>query len=94
MSNIQSENVQNIIKYDEIKQYLSPKYHCPPEAIHRLFEYILHETLHTIYRSAVDLENQEPVYFKEGEEEKILDKNIKTQLTDWCNVETSRYLYF
>ena len=31
-----------------LKQYINTRYLCPPEAMHRLLEYVLHETSHTI----------------------------------------------
>ena len=41
--------------------------------MHRLLEYILHETSHTIKRLAAHDENAQEVYFKEGQENEILN---------------------
>ena len=43
--------------------------------------YSLHETSHTIKRLAVHDENAQEVYFKEGEENEIRNKNFETTLT-------------
>lgn len=53
---------------------------------------------HTIYRLAVHDEDQQDVYFEEGKEEKLLDKNIATTLTAYFDLnktdeEARQYLY-
>ena len=55
------------------------------EAIWRLFEYPMHEQSHTIYRLAVHLENEQTVYFREGQEEVAVEKakSKHTTLTAW-----------
>ena len=80
-SNGKDNNQNDEYDYDEIRQYINTRYLCPPEAMHRLLEYALHETLHTIKRLAVNDENAQEVYFEEGPENEILNKNFKTALT-------------
>lgn len=85
-SNISSENeecITNNYDYDEIEQYLSTRYVCPPEAMYRLLEFKLYDHSHVIYRLAVHLENEQLVYFKQGSENKLLDSNVNTTLTAW-----------
>ena len=52
-SNGKDNNQNDEYDYDEIKQYINTRYLCPPEAMHRLLEYVLHKTSHTIKRLAV-----------------------------------------
>ena len=66
--------------YDEIKQFLNTRYVSPPEAMYRLFKYPLNDISHVIYRLAVHLENEQYVYFKEGSEEELINKNLNTTL--------------
>jgi hypothetical protein len=96
--NIDSENSTSNIIYDEIEQYLSTRYVYPPEALHRIFEYKLHEQSHAVYKLAVHLENEQYVYFKESCEKELIDKNVNTTLTAWfqLNLEdpsAREYLY-
>ena len=83
---------------DEIKQFLNTRYVSPPEAMYRLFKYPLNDISHVIYRLAVHLENEQYVYFKEGSEEELINKNLNTTLTAWFNLnqtdmEARQYLY-
>ncbi|VDL81296.1 unnamed protein product [Nippostrongylus brasiliensis] len=57
---------------DEIKQYLSARYVCPPEAAHRIFGYDLDDTSPSVVRLGVHLPNLQPVMFQQGEEEAAL----------------------
>ena len=88
-SNGKDNNQNDEYDYNEIKQYINTRYLCPPEAMNRLLEYVLHETSHetshTIKRLAVHDENTQEVYFKEGQENKILNKNVETTLTAYYN---------
>ena len=66
--------------------------------MHRLLEYVLHETSHTIKRLAVYDEIAQEVYFKEEQENKILNKNVETTLTAYFKLnqidsEAQNYLY-
>lgn len=49
--------------------------------MHRLLEYPLHSISHAIKRLVVHEENQQNVYFKEGEEDTIMESNVGTTLT-------------
>lgn len=86
MSNINVENQDTekdkevVYDHDEIKQYLGTRYVCPPEACHRIFEYIMHKISHAIYRLAVHEEDQQIVYFQEGCENECLSKIVDTTL--------------
>ena len=55
-------------------------------------------TYHVIYRLAVHVENEQYVYFKEGSEEELINKNFNTTLTTWfqlnqTDMEARQYLY-
>ena len=66
--------------------------------MYRIYEFPLHEQSHAIYRLAVHLPGEEYVCFEEGSEEKMIDKNIKTTLTSWFDLNkidknACNYLY-
>ena len=93
-----TNNDTNDICYDEINQYLSTRYLCPPEAMYRLYEYKLNEMSHCIYRLAVHLENEQQVYFNEENIASLNTKKFETTLTAWFNlnkhdVNARNYLY-
>lgn len=93
-----SINEEAIIDYDGIRQYINTRYVSVPEAIYRIHDYNLHKMSHVIYRLAVHLENEQNVYFKEGEETQCLAKRNKTTLTayfDLNRIDTNakKYLY-
>ena len=97
-SNWKDNNQNDEYDYDEIKQYINTRYLCPTEAMHRLLEYVLHETSHTIKRLAVHDENAQEVYFKEGQENGILNKNFENTLTAYFKLyqidsEARNYIY-
>ncbi|XP_043473610.1 uncharacterized protein LOC122505828 [Leptopilina heterotoma] len=71
------------MQYDEIIHYLNTRYVCPLEAMHRLYEFNMHEQSHATYRLAVHLPNQQSICFKEGLEEEAVDKFKNTTLTAW-----------
>ncbi|XP_051157417.1 uncharacterized protein LOC127279225 [Leptopilina boulardi] len=86
------------MEYDEIEHYLNTSYVCPPEAMHRLYEFNMHKQSHATYRLAVHLPNQQSVCFKEGLEEEAVNKFKNTTLTAWFklnveNPEARKYLY-
>ncbi|XP_051168410.1 uncharacterized protein LOC127286139 [Leptopilina boulardi] len=86
------------MEYDEIEHYLNTRYVCPPEAMHRLCEFNMHEQSHKTYRLAVHLPNQQSICFKEGLEEEAVHKFKNTTLTAWLklneeNPEARKYLY-
>ena len=61
---------------DGIVQYLATRYVCPQEAMFRLQQYKLYYNSYAIHWLAVHLENQQFVYFKEGQEKEYIDKNL------------------
>ena len=54
-----------------------------PKAIHRLLEYTMYELFNVIYRLPVHNENEQNIYFKNGCENEVIDKNLSTPLTAW-----------
>ena len=87
---------------DEINQYQDTRYICAPKAMHRMFEFKLHDKSHIIMRLAVHLPYQQNVYFKENElinlEALTKAKHRDTHLFEWFNLnkmtkESHTYLY-
>ena len=98
--NIASEcdNTTNVLNYDEIEQYTSTRYVCPPAAMYRIYKFKLHDQSHVIYRLAVHLKDEQYVYFKHGSEKEMIDKNLGTTLTAWFDLNNTehaakQYLY-
>ncbi|XP_043474034.1 uncharacterized protein LOC122506104 [Leptopilina heterotoma] len=92
------DNNNKEMQYDEIIHYLNTRYVCPPEAMHRLYEFNMHEQSHATYRLAVHLPNQQSICFKEGLEEEAVNKFKNTTLTAWFKLnaespEARKYLY-
>jgi len=67
---------------------LLTRYICPPEAIFRIFEFRIFNISHCTYRLAVHLENEQNVYFVEGSEHSLENKNFETTLTAWFQLNT------
>lgn len=82
---------QKTIIVDEIKQFLDLRYVSAPEAVWRLFEFKMHEQSHTISRLAVHCQDEQTVYFDEGNEAEALDKahSKETTLTAWFNLNNT-----
>lgn len=86
------------IEYDEIKQYLTARYLCPPEAMWRIYEFRMREISHCVNRLAVHLEHKQQIYFTPGLETEALQKNHETNLTAWFTLNKTeasarQYLY-
>ena len=83
--------METTIQYDEIAAYLNCRYVSAPEAIWRLSGYRMHEQLHTIYRLAVHLPEQQRVYYREGEEALAADRasTRNTHLTAWFELNNN-----
>lgn len=77
----QQEGENKDIEYDEISQYLSARYLCPPEAMWRIYEYKMHDMTHSVNHLAVHLDNQQSIFYKKGKEQEALNKNHATTLT-------------
>ena len=57
------------LTHDEVHTYIDTRYVSAPEAFWRLSQFKLHEQSHSIYRLAIHLPHQQPVYFQEGAHE-------------------------
>ena len=86
--------------WDEISSFVDARYVSPPEAIWRIFGNEMSFRSHTVIRLAVHLPLQQPVYFRDGEEEAALStaSSRDTTLTAWFKLnqlhpEARQYLY-
>lgn len=70
-------NAVDEVEYDEVTQYLSARYLCPPEAMWRTFAFSMHEMSHSVNRLAVHLEHKQQIYYTPGFEEEALKKITK-----------------
>ena len=68
-------------EHDEIKRYLHGRYIGPTEAIWRLFEFSTHGEEPPVMHLALDLPNQQSIYFAEGEDPTILRQRMDSSLT-------------
>ncbi|XP_043466343.1 uncharacterized protein LOC122501132 [Leptopilina heterotoma] len=87
-----------VMNYDEPQHYLNTRYVCPPEAMHRLLEFNMHEQSHATYRLAVHLPDHQTICFTEGMEQQAIDTFKNTTLTAWFELnkkdpEAHKYLY-
>ena len=73
------------LNHDEIRTFLDARYVSAPEAAWRLFEFPMHHQSHTIVRLAIHLQDQQNVYFTQGQVETALINASKrdTHLTAW-----------
>lgn len=62
---IELKNGDKQIYYDETHQFLSTRYVCPPEVMHRLYEFKMHQQSHGTIRLKVHLDNHQQICFKE-----------------------------
>jgi hypothetical protein len=76
------------LDYDEINAHIDARYVSAPEACWRLFSFSLDKRSHSVMRLALHLENEQSVYFEEGEEEEALEKADKkpTSLMAFFNI--------
>ncbi|XP_046745660.1 uncharacterized protein LOC124410953 [Diprion similis] len=86
---LQNGQGDNNVIYNEVDEYISTRYVCPPEAMHRLYEYPMDEQSHAIYRLAVHVEDEQIVYFEEGHEKVAVDKNKESTLLAWFTLNTT-----
>ena len=88
---VQVENNNNNKRYDEINNYLNVRYVSSNEAIWRLFEFKMYYMSHTVYRLAIHLPFNQPVYFKPGDEENAIRRASEsdTTLTAWFKLNSS-----
>jgi len=71
----------NTIQCDEIQNFLDTRYVSAPESMWRTLEFKMHEQSHTIIRLAIHLENQQTVYFEQGQEETAVLNAFDSTLT-------------
>ena len=88
----------NQLTHDEVQTYNDTRYVSPPEAFWRLSEYRLHEQSHSIYRLAIHLPNQQPVYFTEGHHQAAVEEagtkdTMLTAYFKWNAEHHTPYLY-
>ncbi|XP_030850990.1 uncharacterized protein LOC754317 [Strongylocentrotus purpuratus] len=91
---------ETTFNHDEVSHFLNTRYVSAPEAMWRLSEYKMHAQSHTVHRLPVHLEDQQNVYFTQGNEESALERaqSHKTQLTAWFELnasepEANQFLY-
>ncbi|CAF5097112.1 unnamed protein product, partial [Rotaria sp. Silwood1] len=65
---------QGTFEWNEIKTHLDARSVSAPETAWRPFEFSLHVKSHAIIRLAVHLQNQQPVYFAEGNGRQVLER--------------------
>ncbi|KAK6761956.1 hypothetical protein RB195_022886 [Necator americanus] len=58
---------------DEIKQHLNTRCVCPPQALHRMFEFAMQEKSHAVCRLAVHLPGYQTVHFVAGQKQQAVD---------------------
>lgn len=76
-------NTNLTLQYNEIDYFLNTRYISAPEAVHRLFEFNMHDKSHTVIRLAVHLPFENTISFVPGEELAALKTNPNTTLTAW-----------
>ncbi|VDM79061.1 unnamed protein product [Strongylus vulgaris] len=66
---------------DKIKQHLNTRYVCPPQAVHRVFGFLMQDKSHTVCRLDVHLPEHQTVRFVAGEEQQFLNRALRLQHT-------------
>ncbi|XP_065677359.1 uncharacterized protein LOC136092750 [Hydra vulgaris] len=86
--------------HDEVNTFLDCRYVGAPEAFWQIFEYPISPMSHTIIRLKVHLPENQIVYFREREEQVVLERAAQrdTHLTAWFklsskNEEAHHYSY-
>ncbi|XP_064643098.1 uncharacterized protein LOC135497266 [Lineus longissimus] len=88
----------NELTHDEVNTFIDTRYVSAPEAFWRLSEFKLHEQSHSVYRLAIHLPQQQPVYFQRGAHEEAAQaaQEKDTMLTAYFRVNSNQptpYLY-
>ncbi|XP_065671720.1 uncharacterized protein LOC136089597 [Hydra vulgaris] len=88
------------VNHNEVNAFLDCRYVIAPEALWRIFKYLMSHMSHTIIRLKVHLPESQIVYFREGEEQVALNCAAQrdTHLTAWFKISSEnegahRYLY-
>ena len=89
---------QNYLNHDEILQHLNVRYVGPHQAVFRIMQYKMHDKSHIIIRLAVHLPLQQNVCYRNGNEQRALDRGQNTTLTAFFklnqeDVNARQYLY-
>lgn len=71
---------------NEVQKYIDSRYIGPMEAAWRLNLIPLHNRSHTVIRLPVHLDGQQYVTFEEGHEKNALNKDCKTMLLGWFDL--------
>jgi hypothetical protein len=71
---------------DEVEKYIDSRYVGAMEAAWRLNSIPLHNRSHTVVRLPVHLYGQQYVTFEEGHEKRALNKDCKTMLLGWFDL--------
>ncbi len=87
-SSINSNN-EIIYNHNEIDHYVNSRYISAPEAVHRLFEFRMDGRSHSVIRLALHLPLENIIRYVAGEESVELEKNTKTTLTAWFELNKS-----
>jgi hypothetical protein len=90
----------NILIEDEIQSFLDCRYLCAQEACWRLFQFKMEESMHTVYRMAIHLPDQQTIMYQTGQEEAAVAESEKkpSMLLGWfelnkISVEARTLLY-
>ncbi|XP_051778563.1 uncharacterized protein LOC114645592 [Erpetoichthys calabaricus] len=82
---LHSEPANGVFQHDEIQTFLDGRYVSALEAMWRLNEYNLSEKSHVVIQLPVHLPEQQIIFFHEGHEEQVLQRqaNKNTMLLAW-----------
>ena len=68
-----SVSLSSTINPNEIERYLEGRYVCPNEAFWRIFGFDMHEKQPSVERLPIHLEQNQTVFFNEGDEQNVAD---------------------
>lgn len=79
---------EGTMQYDEVASFLNARYVGSTEAAWRIFENKMHYQSHTVIKLDCHLENQQTVYFREGDIDRTLNPK-DTKLQAWFLLNSS-----
>ncbi|CAF1246967.1 unnamed protein product [Rotaria sordida] len=95
-----NDNVEKVVDYDEIKQYLNCRYISSQEAAWHLQDFPIHGQSHNVVMLSIHLEDGQSIFFKENQAETVLRRESVacTTLTAYFDLNVSdlgahQYLY-